>query len=289
LSEGRLAVEAFAAGAVLPVRKEYDGLIKGSVEAIHTPDGWWDALFKACYMFSQYVGGPTGVQLMFWDLAGGGRDLAHKMVKDLPVQFIGPLTVHPAEVWAHTKKPLNSLADIKGLKIRVGAATLAEIFKRMGAAPVVLSGAEVYESAKRGVIDAFEYVTPSINWSMGFQEVTEYLYLSPVRAPADRQSVWVTKDAWNKLSPALQKLVVATAEALVPKFFAETIVKDAEALDKFKAYGTKILPVPKDIDDELLKVGTAWMEEQAAGDPFFKEVLDSQRKFKALADLQNIR
>ena len=227
--------------------------------------------------------------MTFWDLAGGGRDLAFKMVKDLPVLFIGPLTVHPAEVWAQSKKPLNSLADIKGLKIRVGAAPLAEIYKRMGAAAVVLSGAEVYEAAKRGVIDAFEYVTPSINYSLGFHEVTEYLYLSPVRAPADRQSVWVTKDAWNKLSPALQKLVVATAEALVPKFFAETIVKDAEALDKMKAYGTKILPVPKDIDDELIKVASAYYDEQAVKDPFFKEVLESQRKFKALADLQNVR
>jgi TRAP-type mannitol/chloroaromatic compound transport system substrate-binding protein len=226
---------------------------------------------------------------MFWDLAGGGRELSFKMVKDLPVQFIGPLTVHPAEVWAQSKKPLNTLADIKGLKIRLGSAPLAEIYQRMGAAPVVLSGAEIYESAKRGVIDAFEYVTPSINYSMAFHEVTEYLYLSPVRAPADRQSVWVTKDAWNKLSPALQKLVLATAEALVPKFFAETMVKDAEALDKMKAYGTKILPVPKEIDDELIKVANKYFDELSADDAFFKEVIDSQRKFKALADLQGVR
>jgi len=66
-------------------------------------------------------------------------------------------------------------------------------------------------------------------------------------------------------------------------------VKDAEALDKMKAYGTKILPVPKEIDDELIKVANKYFDEQAAKDTFFKEVIDSQRKFKALADLQGVR
>lgn len=290
LSNGRLVIEAFPAGAIVPVRKEYEGLLKGSVELIYSPDGWWDALFGASsILFSQWVGGLTGVQLMFWDLAGGGRELSHKMVKDHPAVFVSPLTVHPAEVWAHTNKELKTLADIKGLKIRVGAAPLAEIYKRLGASPVVLSGAEIYESAKRGVIDAFEYVTPSVNFSMGFHEVTKYIYLSPVRAPADRQSVWATKEAWGKLPVDLQKLLVASAEAIVPKFFAETIVLDAIALDKMKAYGNIILSVPKDIDAELFKVASAYYDEQAATLPFFKEVMESQRKFKILADLQNIQ
>jgi len=289
LSNGRLKVEAFPAGAIIPVRKEAEGLIKGSVEIAYLPDGWWDAFYMASYMFSQYVGGPTGVQLMFWDLYGGGRELSQKMVKDLPVVFVGPLTVHPAEVWCHSKKPLNTIADIKGLKIRVGASSLAEIYTVLGAAPVVLSGAEVYESAQRGVIDAFEYVTPSVNWGMGFNEVTDYVYLSPVRAPADRQSVWVTNDAWNQLTPDLQDLVIGTAERLVPRFFAETIVLDAEALDKFTDYGNQVLQVPKEIDEELMKVAAKWLDEKSAADPFFAEVLESQRAFKALCELQNIQ
>lgn len=289
LSEGRLEIEAFAAGAIIPVRKEYEGLIKGTCDIVYLPDGWWDAVQPASYMFSQYVGGPTGIQLMLWDLAGGGRELSHKMVKDVPVVFVGPLTVHPAEVWAQTNKRLDTVADLKGLKIRVGAATLAEIYKRLGAAPVVLSGAEIYESAKRGVIDAFEYVTPSTNYGMGFHEVTKYIYISPVRAPADRQSVWVTKPAWDRLTPALQDLLVKTAEALVPRFFAETIVLDAEALEKMKAYGNEILPVPRGIDEELLKVADGWMKEQAAKSPFFAEVWQSQRAYKEKCEMSNVQ
>jgi len=289
LSDGRLKVEAFPAGAIIPVRKEAEGLAKGSVEMAYLPDGWFDAFYQSGHVFSQWVGGLTGVQLMFWDLAGGGRALSQEMVKDVPIHFVAPLTVHPAEVWCHSKKELKTMDDIKGLKIRVGSSSLADIFQDLGAAPVVLSGAEVYESAKRGVIDAFEYVTPSVNWGMGFHEVTDYLYMSPVRAPADRQSVWVTDEAWAELSPDLQDLIINSAEALVPRFFAETIVLDAEALEKFEDYGTKVLPVPAEIDEALIIAANAWLDEKTATDPFFAKVAESQVRFKLLCEMENVQ
>jgi len=282
-------VEPFPAGAILPVRKEHEGLLQGAVEMIYSPDGWMDAFFKASYLFSQWVNGPTGTQLMLWDYAGGGRELSKEMLKGLEIEFIAPLTVHPAEVWCHSKKAINSLADIKGLKIRVGSSVLAEIYKLLGAAPVVLSGAEVYESMKRGVIDAFEYVTPSVNWSMAFQEVSDYVYISPVRAPADRQSVFINKAFYNKLSPDLQMLLVTTAEALVPRFYSESIVLDAAALEKFIAYGNKVLPVPADVDAELGKVADKFFDTEAAKDPFFKKVIESQRAFKKFCEQSNVR
>jgi len=289
MSNGRLVVEAFPAGAILPAHKEFEGLLRGSVEAVHTPDGWLQGLFPSSYLFSQYVGGLTGVQNMLWELAGGGHELAEEMVKDQPVVFVSPLTVHPAEVWLHSKKRLDTLADLKGLKVRFGAPALVDIFGKMGVAGVSLPGGEIYEAAQRGVIDGFEYITPSVDWGMGFQEVTDYLYLSPSRAPCDRQSVWVTKDVWEALSPDLQEIVVQSARALVPLFFGETIVLDAEALKKFKEYGNEVLSVPKEIDEELYKVATEYYDDQAAKDPFFKKVLESQRAFKALCEEQNIR
>jgi len=289
LSGGRLIIEPFSAGAILPAGKEFEGLLRGGVEAIHGPDGWTVGMVPAAYALSQQVGGLTGVQMMFWNVAGGGHELAQRAVKDLSVVFIDPLTIHPAEAWCMSNKPLNSLADIKGLKIRLGGQSLNDIFSRMGASPIFLPGGEIYESAKRGVIDAFEYVTPSVNWGMGFQEVAKYLYLSPVRAPFDRQAVWVTKDAYEKLSDDLKAMLLDSARALVPTFFGETIVLDYQALEKFRNYGTKVLAVPKDIDDELLKQGNKYSDESAAKDPFYAEVLKSIRAYKDLCEQQNIR
>ncbi|TET68589.1 MAG: hypothetical protein E3J40_00955 [Dehalococcoidia bacterium] len=288
-SEGRLVVEPFASGAILPKGKELDGLIKGSVEAIHAPCGWHVSIFPAASFFCQSVGGLTGVQNMLWMLVGGGNELATRMYSELDLQFITNLTIHPAEVWAHSTVALNSMDDIKGLKIRLGTTELSSIFERLGATPVFLPGGEIYESCQRGVIDAFEYITPSLNWGMGFHEITDYLYLSPSRAPSDSQSLIINGDAWNELTPGLQMIVKNAAESVGPLFFAESVAMDAEALDWYTDYGTHVENLPKDIEDTLLTTAKEYYIEQAAKDPFYAEVYDSLQAFIEICELQGIR
>lgn len=290
LSQGRIAIEVFPAGAIMAAKKEHEGVMNGNIELAHVGVAWLEAYgVPAGTLFSQWPNGLTGVQMMFWDFAGGGRALGKKSTTGLEEEYISPMTVYPAEVWMHSRKEIKSLADMKGLKIRIGTSVLAQMFTRMGAAPVVISGAEIYESMKRGVIEAFEYVTPSVNYSNAFQEVADYVYLSPVRAPSDAQHFFANKKFWNNLDPVLRNLMTTTTEAMIPKFFAESVVVDNEALQKFKTYGNKVLPVPKDIDAELSKVADQLADEMSAKDPYYKEVIQSQRAFKALCDLQNIQ
>ncbi|MBA7685359.1 Lactate-binding periplasmic protein [subsurface metagenome] len=259
------------------------------MEAIHAPCGWHVSIFPAASFFCQSVGGLTGVQNMLWMLVGGGNELATRMYSELDLQFIANLTIHPAEVWAHSTVALNSMDDIKGLKIRLGTTELSSIFERLGATPVFLPGGEIYESCQRGVIDAFEYITPSLNWGMGFHEITDYLYLSPSRAPSDSQSLIINGDAWNELTPGLQMIVKNAAESVGPLFFAESVAMDAEALDWYTDYGTHVENLPKDIEDTLLTTAKEYYIEQAAKDPFYAEVYDSLQAFIEICELQGIR
>jgi TRAP-type mannitol/chloroaromatic compound transport system substrate-binding protein len=170
---------------------------------------------------------------------------------------------------------------MNGLKMRVGVPVLVEIFKEMGVSAVVLSGAEVYESMQRGVIDAFEYVSPAVNWSNGFQEVADYVYLSPVRAPSDSQELWCNESTWNELPTDLQGLVKAASNSLVGPYFAEGVMMDIEALQNFKDYGCQVLPVPDEIDAELGRIAAPIYDAIAAENPIYKKVLESQRAWKA--------
>jgi len=288
-SEGRLVVEPFASGAILPGGKELDGVIKGSVEAIHAPCGWHVSLFPAASFYCQSVGGLTGVQMMMWMLVGGGDELAKRMYSELDLQFIANLTIHPAEVWAHSTVALNSMDDIKGLKIRLGTTELSSIFERLGATPVFLPGGEIYESCQRGVIDAFEYITPSLNWGMGFQEITDYMYLSPSRAPADTQSLIINGKVWAELTPGLKMIVENAARTTGPLFFAESVAMDAEAIDWYRDYGTHVENLPKDIEDALLSTAKEYYKEVAAKDAFYAEVYESLQAFRDVCELQGIR
>ncbi len=287
-SDGRLIVTPYNAGAIIPAGKEFDSVLSGSVEAIHGAPGWSLGYFPGAIFYNNTVGGLTANQQRMW-LEYQGLELARKNYTKLGAYYVGPLTPHNAEVFAHSTKPLNSVEDLKGFKVRMGSAALNEIFARMGAAPVFMPGGEVYEAVQRGVIDGFEYVTPSVNWGMGFQEVTPYMYLSTSRAPTDAQALFVNQKAWDKLPVDLQAIVTTACFMVADQYYVEEIVRDAEALKKFEEYGTKILPVPDDIVALLYKTAETYYDEQAASDPAFKEIYDSVKKWQIISKQFNIQ
>ncbi len=287
-SNGRLIVKPYNAGAIIPAGKEFDSVIAGSVEAIHGAPGWAIGYFPASVFYNNVVGGLTMNQTKTW-LIKEGLGLARKNYTPLGAFYVGPLTPHNAEVWAMTKKPLKSLADLKGFKIRLGNAALNDIFARMGATPVFLPGGEVYEAAQRGVIDGFEYVTPSVNWSLGFQEVAKYMYMSPTRAATDAQALFVNQKTWDKLPADLKKIVEMAAFEVADKYYTKEVADDAEALKKFAAYGTIIEKVPADIEAALSKAAEAYYNAQAAKDPKYKEIYDSFKAWKLICEQFDIK
>ena len=180
---------------------------------------------------------------MLWYYQGEGVKLANEMVAGSGEYFISPFTLYTAEVWVQSTKEIKSLADMKGLKMRTGVPVLVEILGNMGVSAVVLSGAELYDSVKRGVVDAFEYVTPAVNYSNAFHEVAKYVYLSPSRAPSDSQELWVNEKAWNSIGSELQQLVTTAANSLVAPYFAQGVVQDIEAIKKMKEYGLSLIHI----------------------------------------------
>jgi TRAP-type mannitol/chloroaromatic compound transport system substrate-binding protein len=287
-SNGRLIIRTFNAGALIPAGKEFDSVIAGSVEAIHGAPGWAIGYFPASVFYNNVVGGLTKNQTQLW-LLSEGLALARKNYTPLGAFYVGPLTPHNAEVWAMSKKPLRSLADLKGYKIRLGNAALNDIFSRMGATPVFLPGGEVYEAAQRGVIDGFEYVTPSVNWAMGFQEVTKYMYLSPTRAATDAQALFVNQKVWDRLPADLKSIVELAAFQVADRYYQKEVADDTEALKKFAAYGTVIEKVPADIEAALARAADAYYAEQAAKDPKYKEIYDSFKRWKVICEQFDIK
>ena len=287
-SDGQLVITPFTAGSIIPAGKEFDAVMSGSVEAVHGAPGWTIGYIPGSMFFTQYPGGLTANQMSMW-MNYEGRDLAKKLYAELGVHYVNILTLSPSEVWAHTTKPLNSVADIKGLKIRLGTTALNAIFTKMGATPVFLPGGEIYESANRGVIDGFEYITPSLNWGMGFHEVADYMYLSPSRAPCDVQVVWVNQEEWDKLPAHLQEIVDAVSNDVARKYYTETVKRDADAVQKYIDYGTKVEKVPQDIIDLLNEKSEEYFKEESAKDETFKMIYEKHLAFKKICEQFDIK
>jgi TRAP-type mannitol/chloroaromatic compound transport system substrate-binding protein len=247
-------------------------------------------IFPDAGIFQQRSGGLTSLQQALWYLRGGGDELAAEMYESvLNVKWanFGPLSA--PEVWMMSAVPVNTLADFRKLKIR-STGDCGEIFKRMGVGGVVfLATGEIYESVQRGVIDAFKCSSHYSHWAMSFQEVAHYAYEGANRGPTSMGGYWANRDAWNKLTPDLQGLIIDVQRSENLKEYAEKIYSEVECRQKFIDYGTVIQPISKEIDDEFMREAAKFYEEKAAKDPFFAKVLKSQRDWQELCNFVGIK
>ena len=277
-SEGKMELKLFPAGAVVPALKEFDGVHDGIVDFAEIYSPYWLDKLPNAGLFAYTVGGLTGLETYMWMTRGGGHEYLQKMIAAYNIVTIDG-TYYPPETFLWSNKPLKTMADLKGMKIRTAGDDL-EMFKQMGAAPVLLPGGEIYDAMKRGVIDGFQASTPSIDITLAIHEVSKYAYLSPVRQPTDYTMLGVNKKAWEALTPGLKKLVQEMYVAAGINGYAKALSEDIKAVETLKKYGTIIEPASKEIETELIKAAGIFYDGKAAKDTTYAEILKSQRDFQ---------
>ncbi|MCP5515130.1 MAG: TRAP transporter substrate-binding protein DctP [Spirochaetales bacterium] len=279
-SGGRLEVKPFVGGSIVPAYKELDAINEDVLQMGYTCPMYNLDKWSAAGLISSRPGALAGEALRSWFDYAGGADLMNKMMEGYNVMtFPGALSPLPAEVFFHSKKELKSMADIKGLKARC-MGDGGEILKRLGAATVIMPGGELYEAMQRGTIDAFEYSTLASNWTMHFNEVAEYVYISSSRAPSDPQVFFVNKDAFNALPADLQAIVKNVVSNYTMLQHEYLIAESIKAVESFKKAGNKVLKVPADIENAIMAEADKFYSEKAASEkPIFGEIYNSMKAY----------
>jgi TRAP-type mannitol/chloroaromatic compound transport system substrate-binding protein len=281
MSGGRLEIKAFPGGAVVPALKEFDAVNKGTLDAHFSATHYHTSLVGlAGDLFNLYPGGPNPMEFAVWVYEAGGMQLWQEMYdrRNYNVVALGPMGYSSAELFGWFKKPIQSLDDFKGMKFRT-AGIWGEILSGFGAAVVQTPGGEIFESMKRGVLDAFEYSTPGVDHSAGFHQLGAYMVGPGIHAPMSGFELLVNKNSWEKLSPDLKAIVRNAAEATSIRMFSYLDYQDVLAMDKLKAYGTKFYKLPEAVQKEVVKKANELYDRKAKDDPFFAKVLAHQRDF----------
>jgi TRAP-type mannitol/chloroaromatic compound transport system substrate-binding protein len=289
-SGGRLIIENFVQGAIVPATKEFEGLHDGIVEMSDTYMGYNSYLLPVAELFSGIPGAFTETQHLFW-LLGEGGELYREMIEPLDVVYVAQ-TVSPAggDVFVSTV-PIEGLADLKGLKFRTASPSLGEIFDRMGMATTMIAWGEIYDALKRGIIDATEAGSLTINWDLSMQEVADYHYLTELMIPGSSNDLFVNKDAWAKLPDDLKAILEDSVRSESFKSLMGELVREAAMAEKYREYGVTVAPLPKEIDQELMRVAAEFFEEKAATfpDPLYARVLESQKRYRAIFDVLAVK
>lgn len=180
--------------------------------------------------------------------------------------------IQPA-VYIITKKPIKSVADFQGLKIRAPGA-YGKFLRELGASPVSLAWSEIYTSLATGVIDGSIGSNMIDHRDGNHVEVAKYMYKLPL-AGAQVLPIVVNKSAWNKLSKEQQDEVYAATVDHAKAQLEMSKKWEKEAVAQMEAKGLQWSPEPSEADKKAWKeAGAKLWSEYAAKDKYSKELIE---------------
>jgi TRAP-type mannitol/chloroaromatic compound transport system substrate-binding protein len=286
MSGGRLKMEILPDGAVVNAFEILDAVDKGVVDGGFAWTHYWSGKNSAAALFSNPAAGAgTGMdQLshMAWLSQGGGNALYEKLYESGLKMNIKPFMIQPMgpDPFGWFKTPISSIADMAKMKYRSPPGLTGEIFKEMGITAVAMPGGEIVPAAQRGVIDAAEWIGPADDMILGFHNVFKHYYLQGLHQSSDVGEVLINKTVWNKLPADLKAVVEGAVMASIAETYAFNVHRNAQALEKLqKDHKVNVHDTPKEFFAAFLKATNLVYDREAARNPLFKEVLESQRAF----------
>ncbi|SNC64863.1 TRAP-type mannitol/chloroaromatic compound transport system, substrate-binding protein [Marinobacter sp. es.048] len=254
-SGGELIFKCFPAKAVAADSNSlFDSVRSGVLQGMNPFTLYWSGKIPASVFLSSYPAGPD--QPHQWDImfySMGMLEKTREIYEKFGLFYVGPIQ-HDANI-IHSKQPVNSLEDLKGLKLRVPGGMVAEVFQAFGASTVSMPGSDIFPALEKGTIDAADYVGPAVNWELGFSQVTDYILFGPpgvmsIYQPVDLMDLTVNLRAWNALDPKLQQLVEDEVRIYSQKHYLTIQKRNVEAMKKFKDAGDTVSRLSQDDVDE---------------------------------------
>ena len=275
LAGGRMKIELYAAGALMKSGDVPEGVSKGVMEMGHTYLSYFGGREKGFDAASEWAADGHPMQGVMWFYEDEGASIMRPIAERHNLYYLGVSAILGEHVWS--KKPLRSLDDVKGLKMRAQALA-GEIFNKLGAATVTMPGEEVYPSLQRGVIDAAEYISDIVNYGQGLHEVTKYV-IFPSYSGGGSVDWIVNLKAWKALPADLQQKLDLALRVTNFNYWNKSVEGERDVQNKMRDYGMEFITWSDKDMDTLTTARIQIMREKAAKNEDYKKRFESQMKF----------
>ena len=278
LSNGRLQITVSPAGELVAASAVFDSVSKGSVECGGDWPSYWAGKNSAFDLLGSYPMGLCQYDAINWYYHGGGKEIFNYMFgKYNMIYFL--TSVSAMESGIRSNIPIKTLADYKGKKLRMSGKAQGHILKKLGAAQVMISGGEVYQALQMATIDGGEFGSPTVDWAMGFGEVTKYNIGPGWHQPSAAHGVMINKNAWAKLPDDLKVIVEKATIATTAYFSSWLETSDIEAQKNFKDAGTQIFKLSNDELKIIEQYAWEYLVTEAEKNPDYHKVALSMFQF----------
>lgn len=278
MSRGRLTVQVYGAGEIVPALEVFDAVSQGVADAGHGAAYYWKGKIPSSVFFTAVPFGLNAQETYGWLHYGGGLALWEEAYAPFNlVPMAGGSTGVQMAGWFN--KEINSIEDLKGLKMRIPGLA-GEVFADAGGTAVRIAGGELYTSMQTGVIDALEWVGPYNDLAFGFQEVARYYYYPGWHEPGSILEFIVNKDSLEALPEDLQAIVRYGARAASQEMLDEYTARNNAALRSLvNDHDVQLRRLPDDVLEALWESSQKVMGELVSGDPLAARVYASYSEY----------
>ena len=275
---GKFEIQVFAAGEIVPAFSAMDAVKDGTVECCHTAPYYF---FGKDPTFAFACAVPFGMnarQQNAWMYHGGGLELMREFLKEYNIINF-PAGNTGAQMGGWFRKEIKTVADMKGLKMRIGGYA-GRVMSKLGLIPQQIAAGDIYPALEKGTIDAAEWVGPYDDEKLGFYKIAKHYYYPGWWEGGPELDLFVNIKQWEALPPEYKSILeAACAEANVDMMAKYDSVNPA-ALKRLVGYGVQLHAFNKDIMNACYQAAIEVNEEESAKNPKFKKVYDSWRTFR---------
>ncbi|RJQ28193.1 MAG: TRAP transporter substrate-binding protein [Peptococcaceae bacterium] len=277
---GRVDIQVFSAGQLYTDKDMVDVIPKGGVELAQVNWAMWTGLVPSF--------GILNIHCLYSDADHFYRALnnepAQEVIKEMEekgnLKFLGWL--YYGDGYFFSTRPVNKLDDFKGLRIRGMSDYDSVLIKGTGAAPAVLSAAEIYMALQKKTVEGV-LTGPTSYVARKYIEVAKY--------PLENQIGWgwpfalvVNRDFWNKLPPDVQQAMIDAGREVTDWTRQEAKKADEAAWQMIKdTPGVTVCRLPAADDEKMRRIG------REAGEKLLAEKIGAERANKLVGMVDALR
>lgn len=278
MSDGRLNIKVYAAGELVPAMEVFDAVSRGTAQMGHGPSYYWKGKVPAAQFFTSVPFGLATHEFHSWLSFAGGMQLWEEAYAPHGVKpLLGGNSGMQMGGWFN--KEINSVNDLKGLKIRMPGLG-GEVIGSIGATPVIVPGSEVFTALQTGMIDATDWVSPYNDLASGIHKAAKYYYYPSWAEPQAAIELLVNKEAWDALPDDLHAILEEAARGSVQLMLDEYVYHNAKALQELQKQGVLLKKFPDEVIAALREQSEAVMDQFAQTSDLNQRIWTSMKAFR---------
>ena len=264
-TDGEVDITPFPPGSIVPTKDTLEACGSGLLDLNFCWPAYWQGKMPVASLFCGHTFVWDNFSQMYWNTyIQEAMEIYRAAYSEHDVHLIAPQGVDGITLWS--KRPLHTLDDFKGLKVR-STGTPADTLKKAGCAPVYFPGSELYQALQTGVCDSAHWGATYTGYEMKFNEVTKYI-VQPDLARVSNAEIIMNKSKWEKLPKDIRCILEDCAIANNYYLFAYCDYMSKVDMAKFvEKEGGKISRLDDATIQKLMEYSDEVLDEYAKKDP----------------------